>query len=299
MIEGGKRIFGFLGGSIVILSFLFGFQYYHLWLLYWGEIISSEMAYGLTQWGRFFHGFFLLGVGVFMLGLIPYCKRVRYIRLLGRLNIKAGLDCMPKLLRVVDLEDHRKRLILSSVGVGLDRYENRKRDIEAVFNARLENIRIGRSPSLVEITLTTKTIPIVCHYQKSKEKITKAYSFVVGEGLQGAIVKSILDFPGGHLLIAGTTGGGKSNWFKACLLSLLETSFHAEFFLLDFKGGVEFMPFSQFPNVSVEKDMEGALRKLRMVVAEMNRRFSYLESKERSSIVPKRDRGQSPFCGCG
>ena len=118
---------------------------------------------------------------------------------------------------------------------------------------------------------------------------TSDYSFVVGEGLNGPIVKSILDFPGGHLLIAGTSGGGKSNWFKATLLSLIETSPHAEFFLLDFKGGVEFTPFGSFPNVSVEKDMQGALRKLRMVVEEMNSRFEYLEKKGKPSIVPKRD----------
>ena len=133
------------------------------------------------------------------------------------------------------------------------------------FNAKVESIRVGKSPKFVEVTFTTRTIPTICHYHKLKKMVTGNYSFVVGEGIHGAIIKSILDFPGGHLMIAGTTGGGKSNWFKATLLSLLETSPHAEFVLLDFKGGVEFGAFGRFANVSVEKNMEGALRKLRMV----------------------------------
>ena len=179
---------------------------------------------------------------------------------------------------------------MASAGVGIDHYQKRAKDIEAIFNAKLESIKVGRMPKLMEITLTTHAIPKVCHYHKIKEEITKASSFVVGESLNGAIVKSILDFPGGHLLIAGTSGGGKSNWFKATLLSLLETSPHAEFFLLDFKGGVEFGPFRKFPNVSVEKDMKGALRKLRMVVAEMNSRFKHLEKVGRAAVVLKKDK---------
>ena len=74
------------------------------------------------------------------------------------------------------------------------------------------------------------------------------------------------------------------------MLSLIETSPHAEFFLLDFKGGVEFAPFKQFGNVSVEIDMEGALRRLRSVQTEMDRRFGHLEGIGKAQIVPKRDK---------
>ena len=94
----------------------------------------------------------------------------------------------------------------------------------------------------VEVTLTTKNISKLCHFRKLKGELHGDYSFVVGEGIHGAVIKSIKDFPGGHLLVAGTTGGGKSNWFKATLLALLETSPHAEFILLDFKGGAPRTP---------------------------------------------------------
>ena len=52
---------------------------------------------------------------------------------------------------------------------------------------------------------------------------------------------------------------------------------------------LEFRPFGKFSNVSVESDMVAALRKLRMIVAEMNRRFAYLEKVGQTEIVPERD----------
>ena len=42
-----------------------------------------------------------------------------------------------------------------------------------------------------------------------------------------------------HLLVAGTTGGGKSVFFKQILISLLETNPKIQIYLLDLKKGVE------------------------------------------------------------
>lgn len=297
--EGIKRLREMSGHVLLLVcwlpvfAFILGYRYYHLRFFYYGNIISLEMAKNLVEWGCVPNGLTLMGVVaalvLFILGFGPYCTKARIGRALNRLGIKAGVDCTPKLLKVQAMGEYRKKLILSSDGVGIGHYQKRASDIEAAFNARVESIRVGRMPKFVEITLTTRAIPTLCYYHKMKELLTNSYSFLVGEGLNGVIVKSIWDFPGGHLLIAGTSGGGKSNWFKATLLSLLETSPHAEFFLLDFKGGVEFAPFGKFPNVSVEKDMEGALRKLRMVVSEMNRRFEHLQQVERAAIVPDKD----------
>ena len=298
--EGVKRLRGlsvialFFSCWFPLFSFVLGYRYYHLRFFYWGDLMSLEMARGLVEWGRIPNGLALMGVVgglvLFVLGFGAYCTKMRAARALSRLGIKAGMDCSPKLVKVAVLGEHRKRLTLLSEGVGIDHYTKRAKDIEAVFNAKVESIKVGRMPRFVEITLTTRAIPTVCHYQKMKREMAKVSSFVVGEGLNGTIVKSVLDFPGGHLLIAGTSGGGKSNWFKATLLSLIETTPHGEFFLLDFKGGVEFGPFRKFPNVSVEKDMEGALRKLRMIVNEMNRRFEHLEKVGRAAIVPEKDK---------
>ena len=270
-----------------------GYHYYHLrlWHKLWPSLDAMRIV---AEWGRVANGLATMvaftGLVLFICGFIPYCRLSKMKMALDRLGIKAGMDCRPKLLKVAQLTAYRTKLTLQGQGIGRDHYQKRIGDIEAAFNATVESIRKGGGPQFVEIVLTTKAMPKLCHYQETKGSIAKDYSFVVGEGLNGVITKSILDFPGGHLLIAGVSGGGKSTWFKGCLLSLLETSPHAEFFLLDFKGGVEFAPFKQFPNVSVEKDMQGALRKLRMVVQEMNRRFAHLERVEKAFILPQRDK---------
>ena len=281
-------------GCLVLLSFSIGHSYHHLQLLYWGDFMSAQLAKNIAFWGRVPNGLMLVGIfggiALFAMGFFPYFERARLARALSRLGIKVGMDCAPKLLKVRSPGEHRQSLTIASGGVGISHYQKRQGDIEAAFNSKVESIRVGRSPKFVEITLTTKSIPAICYYHKLKDQMTDHYSFVVGESLNGTITKSILDFPGGHLLIAGTTGGGKSNWFKATLLSLLETSPFAEFFLFDFKGGVEFGGFGRFANVSVEKDMQGGLRKLRMIVTEMEHRFKHLEKVGRQSIDPTKDK---------
>ena len=280
--------------SLLLLLAVIGYRYYHLRFFYYANMIGPEMAQSLVDGGRIPNALTLIGamgsLVLFILGIEKYCAKAKASRALARLGIKVGDNCIPKLYNVQALGEDRKRLTLLSEGIGIGHYEQRRKDIEAVLNAKVESIRLGGMPKFIEITLTTRTIPRLCHYQKLMKKVTQQSSFIVGEALNGVMVKSVLDFPGGHLLTAGTTGGGKSNWFKGTLLSLLETSPHAEFFLLDFKGGVEFGPFRAFPNVSVEKDMEGALRSLRMVVAEMNRRFAHLEKVSRASIGAEQDK---------
>ena len=257
------------------------------------KIISSETAENFEGWGPLSNGFALAGIVsalmLIILGAKPYREKARVVGAFKRLGIKSGLDCTPRVLEVKSLGKYRKRLILSSEGLGIEHYKKKKGDMETIFNARVEDIKVGWKPRFLEIVLTTRTILRNCYYYQLKEKMIKVSSFLLGESLDGTMIKSLLDFPGGHLLIAGTSGGGKSNWFKSTLLGLLETTPRGEFFLLDFKGGVEFGPFGKFANVTVEKDWEGALRKLRMIVEEMNRRFHYLQKKERAFIIPEKD----------
>ena len=301
-IQGCKTLNGYswLGWTclahLICMSFITGYRYFHLRLLYQIDYkIPQAIIQLIAGFGRYPNAIaftlFTAILAIISLGIKPYCLKAKMTRSLGKLKIKAGDDCRPKIISVTEIDQHRKETdLLDSEGVGLSHYHNKKQDMEAVFNARVESIRMGLTPRQVEITLSFKAISKTCNYHELFSQLTGKTSFVVGESLNGVLSKSILDIPGGHLLIAGTTGGGKSNWFKATLLSLIETTPFAEFFLFDFKGGVEFGPFGKFSNVSIEKDREGALRRLRMIVDEMNHRFSHLEKAERTAIEPKKDK---------
>ena len=88
--------------------------------------------------------------------------------------------------------------------------------------------------------------------------------------------------------MAGTTGGGKSVYFKQVLLGLLKSSDHLQMYLIDLKGGLEFRPFSTLPNVKVVKTIEDAVTVLTMVKAEMEARFAHLEDSGKEKITPGR-----------
>jgi len=261
-----------------IVFFVLGYRLTFVDFLRWLDlgIFTPFKLQRFAGLGELIHGLLLMFLywfsALFCYGLRPYREKRKIEKGLQDLNIKSGLNCRPKLIDLQKLGPCKTKIVLLSRGVGIEHYENRIRDMESCFDQLVESIKIGSSPKYVEIMLTSKVLPKTCHFKEMVQKVQKPYSFVIGESLSGTMVKSIMTIPGGHLLVAGTTGGGKSNWFKATLLSLLDSSPHAQFFLLDFKGGVEFAPFGKFPNVQVEKDMEGAIRVLRLVRAEMSRR---------------------------
>lgn len=69
-------------------------------------------------------------------------------------------------------------------------------------------------------------------YLRSKQDITQSLKGLIGEDLY-------LDLREGHLLVAGMTGSGKSEWLHTYLLSMaiLYDSRYLNFFIVDFKGG--------------------------------------------------------------
>ena len=274
--------------------FLAGYTFGLLGLVAWGLpwIFSPWLVDAIKSDGRLpvalvATGLYFVGM-LATLGIAPLKRRRRIERGLLHLGLKSGDGTRPKLVSMESVEGGKTRLKVYSPGVGAGSYAARMENMEAAFGSVVESVKRGKAPEYVEIVLTLRNIPKRCDYREMAARADKPSSFVIGEGMAGTLTKSIADIPGGHLLIAGTTGGGKSNWFKATLLSLLNSSPCAEFFLLDFKGGVEFAPFGKFPNVTVEKSMEGGLRRLRQVRQEMDARFALLEGKGKSSIEPAR-----------
>ncbi len=78
-----------------------------------------------------------------------------------------------------------------------------------------------------------------------------------------------------HLLVAGTTGSGKSVWLNQLILTLLTTKNPSEvqFYMIDIKQ-VELTVFEDFPQVqSVVTEVNDAVVLLNKLIKEMNRRY--------------------------
>ena len=116
----------------------------------------------------------------------------------------------------------------------------------------------------------------------------RPYTFRVGEAREGLVEQDITKLP--HMLIAGTTGGGKSMFFRQALLGLLESSSNIQMYLLDLKQGVEMNDFAKLPNVEVAKNEAEAVTVLENIVIEMKDRFNHLAKSGKKQIDCTRDK---------
>ena len=89
-----------------------------------------------------------------------------------------------------------------------------------------------------------------------------------------------------HLLVAGTTGSGKSVWVNQMILTLLLMRKPEEllFYMVDVKQ-VELTIYEQFPHVaSVITDADESIALLKQLISEMNRRYSYFKESQVKNI---------------
>lgn len=232
-------------------------------------------------------GLLIVPLGV-VLGFTHFFRMVRYQRELKHIGLKSATGNEPQVVDVEEPAPFKKKILIASQGIGIDQYLSKKSDLEASFGAIVEEIRISpKSRKLIEIRLAEKELPSMVSYQDCLAKLTEPHSFLIGESLGGVIAQPIRSLP--HLLIAGTSGNGKSVFFNQTLISLMRTSPHIQLYLLDLKLGVEVKAYSDLPNVRIAKDADEAVRLLQAVVKEMTARFKYLEKSGRKIIDPARD----------
>jgi hypothetical protein len=243
-----------------------------------------------VPWVGYFSSFSILGIllSIPLFGLEEYKRIKAYQKDFDFLSIKAGNGSPPKVIRVVEVDDFKTKVILKSEGIGIDRYKTKTNDLTAALGQIVEEIRSCNNPKYIEFSLTKKSLPKQVSYYEIEKEEAKPYSFSIGESLGGYLYQDISTLP--HMLIAGTTGGGKSVFFKQTLVSLLKSSNNLQLYLLDLKKGVEMRPFENLPNTKVIKTEKDAVATLKNIRDEMDKRFKYLEKKKLKEIDPVRDK---------
>jgi hypothetical protein len=243
-----------------------------------------------VPWLSYFFLFLSSGIVLIFpaLGLREYKKIKSYQKDFDFLSIKAGNGVAPKVVQVIALDEYKSRVIVKSEGIGADRYETKINDLTSALGQIVEEIKPCKNPKFTQFNLTKKRLAEKVSYYELPEENEKPYHFSIGESLGGYLSQDISTLP--HMLIAGTTGGGKSVFFKQTLISLLKSSDNLQLYLLDLKKGVEMRPFEDLPNVQVIKTEQDAVTVLKNLKAEMDRRFNYLEKKKLKEIDPVRDK---------
>lgn len=257
-------------------------------LLGLGEF-GAWMGEHIPRWLQFLIFFFVPLLGwLFIHGFRTWAVLKMHQKALDHLGLKTPTGVTPAVARVVELENSQRRVLIHAVGIDVASFRDKKGVLESSFNAIVNDVRVTPSNrQMVEVLMSDKELPTLVRFDDRSENLNKPYTFLVGEKMDGFIVADLCEIH--HVLIAGATGGGKSVFFKQALLGLLKSSEHLQLYLLDLKRGVEFKVFSALNNVRVSKDETTALSMLQSVVAEMERRFRFLEEKGFTEISPARD----------
>ncbi|MDD5561161.1 MAG: DNA translocase FtsK [Candidatus Omnitrophica bacterium] len=168
-------------------------------------------------------------------------------------------------------------------GVKINRIEALSDDIALAIKAQSVRIiapipgkgRVGvEVPNLHSALVCIKDLLVSAEYHKQKSSLTLA----LGKDITGRSVFGDLDdMP--HLLIAGTTGSGKTVCVNTCILSLLfrGSPNDLKFLMIDPKM-VELMPFNGLPHLlcPVVTDAKKAAVALNWVVGQMEERYQLL-----------------------
>lgn len=225
---------------------------------------------------------------LFAHGIRMWIGLKKYQRALDHLGLKTPTGLSPKVVRAIDLENKQRRILVHAVGLDVASFRDKKGALEASVNAIVQEIRVTpNNRQMVEILVSDRELPTLVRFDDRSESLRKPYTFFVGETMDGFIVADLCEIH--HMLVAGATGGGKSVFFKQALVGLLKSSKHIQLYLVDLKRGVEFKVFGALNNVIVAKDEPAAMSVLQAVVAEMDRRFRFLEEKGFNEISPERD----------
>ncbi|MCP4492632.1 MAG: cell division protein FtsK [Gammaproteobacteria bacterium] len=175
--------------------------------------------------------------------------------------------------------------ILPAPGVKVSQVSNLSKDLArslSVVGVRVVEIIPGKSVMGLEIPNEQREIVVLSEILRSRsfDHSASPLTLALGKDISGnAVIADLAKMP--HLLVAGTTGSGKSVAINAMLLSLLfkATPEDVRMILIDPKM-LELNVYEGIPHLvaPVVTDMKEAANALRWCVAEMERRYRLMAS---------------------
>lgn len=258
---------------------------------------SNILPEGLGLWigkhisrgAQFFILFVLpFSIWLFFEGILDWIQLKKYQNAIDHLGLKTPTGLTAKVIKVLEGENNQKKILVLAMGLDVASFRDKKGVLESSLNAIVHDVRVTKTNrQMFEIIIAEKELPTLIRFDEVADKLSKPYTFLVGESADGFMVGDLRELH--HMLIAGATGGGKSVFFKQALIGLLKSSKHIQLYLIDLKRGVDVKPFEALENVEIAKETFTAISTLTQVVAEMERRFKHLEAKGFVEIDSERD----------
>lgn len=222
-------------------------------LCYAGFVLGLAFFYHTDAWllGKFGIQFHLgatlrsclvyssLVSGWFVWGAARAAQRSRLLNRLKNAFEAARLKCngrYPSLIEDVMIDEHVRKLRLFCNGVPKSDFEKEIERLESVLNMTVVRILQEESDkSRIEIVYTMKDLEKTVVLENPNAFADG--EIPIGVSHERALHVNMRDVA--HILVAGQTGGGKSNFLKVATTVLTLNNREAQVVFLDFKGGME------------------------------------------------------------
>lgn len=198
--------------------------------------------------------------------------------------------------------------IVPELGTRVSQVENLRDDMNFVLktnNTRMESPIEGKNAIGIEVPNHTIGTVSIKDLLGSREFLShkSPLAICVGKNISDEpVIADLAEMP--HLLVAGTTGSGKSVCINTILTSLIFKSSPEELklMLIDMKGGVELGMYNGLPHMLVERcisNVTHAVNAFKWLIREMDHRYDLLQGQHVNNIalyqaLPAYKSGQIP-----
>jgi hypothetical protein len=142
----------------------------------------------------------------------------------------------PSFIEDSEVDEHLRKLRLKTNGVTFSEFESGREKFESMLNVSVVKIVIEENDKqYLDILYTTEDLP-KSPVLEHPDRFTDG-EIPIGISHEGQVRVNFRDV--GHIMVAGQTGGGKSNFLKLVVSTLSENNGDADVIFLDFKGGME------------------------------------------------------------
>ena len=230
--------------------------------------------------------------------------RIRILNQLRNAFLYADLIAnkkMPALIEDVEIDDQVRKLKLAANGVPLRKFQEVRESLESHLNISIIKMyEEDNDKSRINIVYTMTSLPNVAYLEDQSRYVDG--TIPIGVSYEGEILAKFRDV--GHILVAGQTGGGKSNFLKVATSTLCLNNKDAEVHFLDFKGGMELADLinklgKSHPNFMPEEGTSACAKKLADIGGTVEGRLKEISSSGCSTFdeYQQKKAGEKPLDG--
>ena len=160
-------------------------------------------------------------------------NRLRGAFLFSNLQIQGRI---PAFIEDVPLDDNVRNLKLFTRGLPIKHFTDKREELEGYLNISIVKIR-DENGDKGRVNILYAMQPLTTRVDLEDMKSFNDGEIPIGISFEGPLTVNLRDIA--HLLLAGQTGSGKSNFQKVVTTVLVYNNPSSDVYFLDFKGGME------------------------------------------------------------